>query len=1758
MSALPRSQYGSTFSLDGAGGAAAPTAATSNSMSSPQRHTSSHGSAVAGTTGTAAGATAAAAATFRPTPLKAFTVAVSAVPAAQLPRRTAGNAASSSAATGAAAGASAGGAAAGPAFRSGGGAPLSNASFATLSSASFAMTKSFDDVFARRRLAAGGAGGGLDGGVGSGSMTGASTAAMAAAAAALAGGHGDASAAGPEDAVPVPESCDTYRVHLLLPPPAPSTSAATPRLSQSPHPASVDDLCPATAALEVLRTPKPQQVVQLNERWVRFQQLVRFVLSVAPRFEPPSTPPGFDFPVDLGLSFVQNSSIFAAAAVAEAPHAMTGSALRDGCVDDRIVPAAEREARRSYMEAYLNLALQCEQVSCLQEVQAFVGYPVLVQNELARFRATRQSASSPASTSGSGAGALSVAMMESVHGAGRDRASRHAATTASGPLRPPSSSVSASSHAAAAAAARPRTPSEDGQHAAHASGRSTSRATSTGVADGSPPLLAQSPTPPTMPSSSPSVLMQVTESGGVAHVSPAGGHPLNSPGEPLASLPRTQLSSSSGSGGGTVGTALVSSAGGATGLGGSGSRDTRASRAASTDLKSPPLASSHAPQPPPMQMLPTVQLIGGDAGWHRASSLTSSHSLGSSTASSASGHRESRQRHHRRRRTPRPHRTGSDGGAEGSGKNESAAAAAAPSAAAAAAAASLVPQPVRRGESSAALVPIAAETERMLLECFRMMDVPGRGYVTAQDCHVFLLCATPGTFNEVLQLITAAAEAAVPASQLESMLPRWMAECDGVVLGSPSYLISSVRFVEAVRQVLAASDAVARHTAAVWAAQGRASLSIRGSASSHWSGPGSPSPLLGTHTGAAAAAESWGAAMASLNGAHAAAAFPRESTAQPQLHHAVSQLGSFTVSSQPSVADAAAERGPHTAAPPPPVPSLEMWIDNYWLLLYAQLFTAAAALVVGIEAATLRATLLSVRARSHEAVRQQWSDAAAGAAAVGKATTQHSARRGADGEEVSVDRASAAGSHHTLHATSTPNLAHASEVAGCPASIVEAVAQALVAQPPVLGGFDVTELTCLLYVISESRLRIVSLEDVVRWLATTDGAPRLQCSLDEFATLLDALSCTLPFCDVLRCVRREATATGEETTETAGGLAAHADGAPPASDGARAWLTLSQQHTRLLRLVARVVAADAAGGAEFSQLVAQHRWRRAAAHAKPGVASGDGAGLHGQGALAACPQCHVSGEAVEAQAVAVAQLQAENTALRQQLEALKRAAEDAGVGRAEHSTSLPGDRASRHSWDVTVPGSHALTEAAAADVSAGDGFAGSAPRAAQPAASSGHRAGSRRDACEAPAAPSALCHRRPHGGLPAVMTSDAPSASSAHARATAVELVPVFTADPPGGAGAVADAQALRHASRAERAALTHVTRPGPLLYTVPSPPPTRRGRTADASRDAASGAAAVPSPSPPPMPAELSFSFYVCRDGLSDGRDVRRTAGGGGAGGGAAGAAAGGRSRHAAPVERLTLRDGAGRRVLALKLAHGVLHVLGSDTGQAASRCLPRSLSSVSITSALRPQSSERGTLTGLRYAPRSHAAAHAGGYVEAGSAWYDAGIDGCRPQNILYPRYVGSDPHGGAWAAAAAQVVPLAPWSTADAAAAAPTTTTTAAVGGRRWGSTAPGSAAADDDGEAAPLQRRTCRAAVQTRVWYTASLAFDWPQRRVHVRVGLAATEAPSAASSAEDAGGVCVDAELGMLDGAAIDGLATLDVYPRQSMLVAYCNVVARFS
>jgi hypothetical protein len=1827
MFALPRNQYSTTFSLDGIGSPTSP---------SRGRHVP---------------------ATFKPAPLKSFTVVVSVVPADQLRLNSSPSASANLALDGVGGAAGVGGppamassipttgaTAAVPPPTSG---YLMNSSFSPVN-ASFALTKSFGDVFALKRPPGGGSGP-----LGSSgrsnhsfcSLQGFPLSSSAAAAAAAAAVNGTADPSISE--TPVPNSQDSYRVHLLLPADYPESPGAT--LSHA-SPTSVSATSPTT--LDTRHTAKGRQAAQINEHWVLFQQLVRFVLSVAPRFEPPPTPPGLAFPVDLGLSFVQNSSIFAAETTALPQNksfsslsrlggpASTGSLgttahLAESRADDPLVRGEEREARRAYMEVYLNAAIRCDQVNCLKELQAFVGYDAYTKNVLAHLRTMSRTSSSSSIAGSPGTTLAQSSSSRLLHSAGQPSGNGDGGRSEfnnRGPLGSSSQSTSlrsqctvsttssASRHVAAATtpatAVEARKRIGTGSASAvdsRAASSHTSEVSAPSPADAfdvSPPLLARS-----IPSTSPSINAfdelrrsssntVATMGGGATRVrgavevvdlsgaktplavsGPGGGGSAAatsssrlSDGSQLVLQQTAVKAGSRSSAVGSMGAASLSSIASGTGGGGGGPLLTAnadavetAARARTTSTVS---STTHNPLhlPVPTQLPPPHHRSTRSSGARQKGSAidddtgidsptSSSPSAGSSFESSVSHpsntrrrsrqphhshHHHHHQRHHLSHDSKRQNSDYYGGGAEEEAAATPASVFSGPAGDAINAAVAAAPAMMSRADLKS-LVSIAPETERMLTECFRMMDIEECGYVSAAECLLFYLCATSNTFTETLYLCTnaaglaedrdgAAAGRPTPpsAAQLEALVPAWMRDCDSVVVGNPEYLMSCTRFVDAVREILAVSAAMGLTSAVGRTASGggTSSAGVEGDRSSSARPPSKPQ----TSTGGEGALRSATPASAapSPGGLPAVLGSSRltEATLQPvrpgERAEGANHVGGSSAHAHSGAGSVPVEETALDSLSVPavtaPVVSLESWIDNYWLLMYSRLFTAMAALVVGAEAAELRAALLRIRERAYLEMTAQVATAVAAATQLrqGKSMPlspqqqqQHpqSSAGATDGNAVSAGSTTSSAHLSYSPAASSPL---ALELV-YPPWLLREVAAALAAQPPILGCFDALELLSLVYVISESGISVVAVENVLQWLGTRSCQPNTHFSLDDFASLMDVLSCSLPFADVLHCVRRQWQALHDTTKVSGSGehrRASEGGSRDPHSSGETTAVDRNvfsrQQHAHLLRLISRCAATDPAGGLEFNELVQQQRWRRG---------GGDAGAVDGSGRI--CGQCQLAHGVLEQQALLLETLSEENERLQGRIAELEAAAAAA----ATNTVAMTASRAAHDDPPTQpspqhVPSPFAASPAAVAHETKENAVvplsSDGAPYGTEEAVNTHTSATLASPLLEVEAEP--LAHRAPRSAL--------------------VELIPVFTAEdneidvlyhhrsPTSG-----DGLTQHHLSKQARAAATQVARPGPLLYTVPQKYAQR-------------------------LPSELEWTFYLCRAGQREGERNSR-ARGINISGSHSTDAGGSVPPLAPPVERLTVRDDIGNRVLAFKLCSNVLHILGREL-----ESRPARLSLV--TAPLSPRGACHHTAHGMK------SLASATSPMRQSLSFHDRhhthGIVG-RELNILHPSFEDSDGDSGG--------NPYAPMyggnALAETSHGAPGSSSTkrgrdvveSSSGDRRR------SAPLSPDGDVAALedaqpQRLVVRVELEAHVWYTLKLRMNWVEHTVDVVLTCIAANnaAPSPhrtqlGAAKEPRSEVVYEVRVRMLDAAEVAGVKTVEVFPRREMLVAYCNTVVRY-
>ncbi|KPI88465.1 hypothetical protein ABL78_2427 [Leptomonas seymouri] len=1788
-------------------------------------------------------------ATFKPIPLKSFSVVVSLVPADQLRLSSsppsalpnlvvegAGGAAGVGGPTCMASSVPATGAVAHPGL-------MANASFSA-AGPSFAFTKSFGDVFALKRPSRGGGGGPLASSGHSnsslGGVHGLGASSAAAAAAAAVKGLADPSVS----ETPVPNSQDSYRIHLLLPaeyqqsseqatPAYPSAiDASTGKQPQTHGSADTggrggggeggEGLSAATSSLALLRTPKRKQVAQVSKHWVLFQQLVRFVLSMIPRFEPPPTPPGFAFPVDLCLSFVQNSSFFSAAEATQQVRVGGGSpsrlvpsdpspgsspaapsTLSKSTTQDPLVSGAEREARRAYMEAYLNLALQCDQVSCLKELQSFVGYNTYVKSGLADFRAMLRAPSSgdvrQLSTGDGQTEALSKNPLHDASSCLSCRPQYTVSTPSSAPRRADGNTEVAAAVVTSTTAPLASTVPETARRtsvfgslvpSSRASEVSSQHAGSLGV---SPPMLARSqPHYISFPStvldepqrslSSTAAAVELVASAAQSSAT----HPSGSHGVPDTAGAKTPLGVSAS---GVSGAPSLSPPDGASLTQGLAKPATRRkasstasaqpelaacrtltrgeSAAASTEsaladtsttlakrLAQPPSSSgSHHPLGSSgllhsRHSLPTYgsllldaaafrvrsegnEAIGDDGGSSVASSHSDYSSLGSSASHSGSErrrghnsrHRQGHDRYHHRREL----RSGKQHDEPGyAGRNDHAKAAkkrpsidgaegvAAPPAIAsepAAAATAGITATAATAPSrthAKALVPIGPETQRMLEECFRMMDTQGCGYASATDCLRFYLCATPGTLAEVLHLYASAASQAEDAApgapaeaaagriphggQLEALLPSWMRDCESVVVGNPDYLMSCSRFVDAVREILAVLAAM-EHTFAAANTAGpvvsveadKASLTSRSSKTQVSAGGNGVSH---SETPASSAPSRRG--------------LPAVLTTSTE--HAGSARSHFIESPVP-VEDAECDGSAVGAIISP----LESWIDSYWLLMYSHVFSAVAALVVGAEAAGLRAALLGIRQKAYLEMTAQVATVVAAAAAL--------RQQNGEGGELAVE----ATAQPPVNPPNLPVIGAAPPLELVyPPWLLQEAASAIAAQPPILGCFDALELLSLLYVMCEGGIGVVGMEDVLRWLSNPVFLSHVPFNLDEFASVLDVLSCSLPFADVLHCLRRCSKAPPIDSW-SAGDAEAGARKAGSDSSSASA---SRQQHAHLLRLVSRCATADPVGGREFNELVQEQRWRR----------GGDAGGRN-------CAQCQLTRGVLEQQALLLDGLSDENLKLQRRVAELEAAA--ATVAAAPSAMPMASQASTNVQQSATNTATATTTTSARRDAIRDTCSSAVRPLSSLPPspASNGASVESKGLMEEGAQRGADVQVSSPMSESPAA-SPPSEAAVRAPPHPVTIELVPAFTSESDeaddNNDSMISAPDALSHhrSPKQVRVAETQVARAGPLLYTVP---PKLEGR----------------------QPHVLRFNFYLCRTAQrerkwSSAGAVSSSSGGTGAGGGPSAAQA------SPPVERITVRDTAGRRVVALKLSNNVLYVLGRDVHQRPAR-LPL------VTAPLSKNASQHHrTSLGASSSPSSpvrHPQTNAKGQ-------YHVNVVLGRVQNMLYPNYEGADCDGR-----------NSPYSLmcrgnalGSSLGAAPCNADgpgrdlldrSATSGGERSvtqsdsGFPSATTRASIEDSEP---QRSVLRVELKAHTWFVLQLRMNWELRTVDVVVTCAAaastTTSPHRTCCSVEAGeraSLVYEGRVRMLDAATVTGLSYVEICPRRELLVAYCNMLIRY-
>lgn len=219
----------------------------------------------------------------------------------------------------------------------------------------------------------------------------------------------------------------------------------------------------------------------------------------------------------------------------------------------------------------------------------------------------------------------------------------------------------------------------------------------------------------------------------------------------------------------------------------------------------------------------------------------------------------------------------------------------------------------------------------------------------------------------------------------------------------------------------------------------------------------------------------------------------------------------------------------------------------------------------------------------------------------------------------------------------------------------------------------------------------------------------------------------------------------------------------------------------------------------------------------------------------------------------------------------------------------------------------------------------------------------------------------------------------------------------------------------------------------------------------------------------------------------------------------------QAAAVERVLLCDAAGRRVISLLVRHNTLKLVGGVDARL-----------------------QRPTTTAS-----NRRISHPAATAVAGAAGVTSGGGGpLRAPNILSPTYEDPRRDGGARAERR--------WRVRSKAAAhlhgAPVD---AGVG------------VAAPEETVVSVQRVVQRITLRHRLWYHLSMQFDWHRRTVLLRLRCH-PEQPRSTTASPLPDEAPVETTIPMIDGAGVDGVATLDIYPRLELVVAYCNVVASYA
>ncbi|CAD2222165.1 hypothetical protein AGDE_15727 [Angomonas deanei] len=215
--------------------------------------------------------------------------------------------------------------------------------------------------------------------------------------------------------------------------------------------------------------------------------------------------------------------------------------------------------------------------------------------------------------------------------------------------------------------------------------------------------------------------------------------------------------------------------------------------------------------------------------------------------------------------------------------------------------------------------------------------------------------------------------------------------------------------------------------------------------------------------------------------------------------------------------------------------TLEMWLDQYWILEYSWIYLSTAAVVNGQEWASFRARIRAIKEEYHKYVIQK-----------------RQAELALPGTNNSLSES-----------PSTPSEAHPMSIRDLPQWVLSAASAAVMELPHRVRGMSPVEVLSFLFVLSESGLRLMGLEELLYWIVSQPYLQLATFTFEEMSSLLDSLSKAMPFSELLRGL----TQGGLSPSSRAGGSC-------------------------VLRLASRSApTADPVVLAEIDDKIIQHSWR---------------------------------------------------------------------------------------------------------------------------------------------------------------------------------------------------------------------------------------------------------------------------------------------------------------------------------------------------------------------------------------------------------------------------------------------------------------------------------------------------------------------------------------------------------------------------------------